>query len=1011
MLLWVRLAQGPISLNRYLPKIQQVIEAKLEQQDAVAGKISLKGAAINWQGPTHPLQISLEKLWYQPASGALEANVEQLEIWLSSKALLRGKSPLIKLGMVKPVVKLKDNISQLFNPHGDAVIIPTDSTVGSVDQWKKLFTAYDFELLQKQWPNNLRDVTILEAQIETREGVDWHFSIQSTQQFDHGVLKSLSLHLSDLQAGENGHTAFILLEAQEKHATLSGKFDHFPMGKLLQLWGVHNNPTAAEKNITLDTQTLDGYWRFKTMLGQGLIQAEAALDVSLGDGVAFPVPNLVKPVFIKKARVTANLFNEEGSVNLWADLGGPTFFLETIHHPQQTNVLVHAQLHDITPQRVVDLWPVNLGRNARSWVAERINNGIVTEANAEFQLTANFAIEQLKAGFSYRGFSVDYLPPLPAATNVDGHATLENGDALVFVLDKGNVGDISLNGSGITISGLSKDAEKLDTKLRIKGRAEDITSFIDRPPLGYMKALGFKPSSLSGETEGVLSIALPLLSSLSLKDVNIKADAVIKDLMISDMLPGDPLKTKKATLALNNKGLNIDGVMQWGKHQFSANWQENFAPASSRLMKASGQFPAAEIADLLAAPSLTLGGQIQGNLVMEKKLNMPEEWHIDADLTDTQIDYQLFPFHKAAGIAGNMSLLWTHSDGETSEEINIVQMKAPQLDIAGQIWLDAKNKKVIQARFPNIQLGKSQLVVQALARRNGQLRIDVRGKVLDASGLLTKIKTSANAQDTKEAQSQSINVEVEKLLLYKESAWQNLRANIVMDSALRLLDIEAQKAPLLPLSVRYEPAVFLLDMAVGNLGDVLASLGYKKTIADGRLKIISTSQVKENSETGEWGSVQLDDFVVLDVPVLARLLNAVSATGLIDLFSGSGLHVESLKAAFRQVQAGGKEYQVKDGVMRAPSLSLTFAGFLKDQFESLSLTGTLTPIASINGLLDQTPLLGTLLTGGEGEGILAFTYSLQGKSTDPILSVNPLSGFMPGILRKLFFPTSNPEHK
>ena len=48
------------------------------------------------------------------------------------------------------------------------------------------------------------------------------------------------------------------------------------------------------------------------------------------------------------------------------------------------------------------------------------------------------------------------------------------------------------------------------------------------------------------------------------------------------------------------------------------------------------------------------------------------------------------------------------------------------------------------------------------------------------------------------------------------------------------------------------------------------------------------------------------------------------------------------------------------------------------------------------------PLIGTILTGGEGQGLLAANYRMSGPAADPQVSVNPLSALAPGFLRQLF---------
>ena len=57
---------------------------------------------------------------------------------------------------------------------------------------------------------------------------------------------------------------------------------------------------------------------------------------------------------------------------------------------------------------------------------------------------------------------------------------------------------------------------------------------------------------------------------------------------------------------------------------------------------------------------------------------------------------------------------------------------------------------------------------------------------------------------------------------------------------------------------------------------------------------------------------------------------------------------------------------------------------------------------SVNRVLGAIPLLGNILTGGEGEGLFAVTYAISGSLEALDVSVNPLSVLAPGFLRNLF---------
>src|SRR3546814_5483913 len=84
------------------------------------------------------------------------------------------------------------------------------------------------------------------------------------------------------------------------------------------------------------------------------------------------------------------------------------------------------------------------------------------------------------------------------------------------------------------------------------------------------------------------------------------------------------------------------------------------------------------------------------------------------------------------------------------------------------------------------------------------------------------------------------------------------------------------------------------------------------------------------------------------------------------------------------------------------SLGLTAKGNIDFDRDAIDLTGVVVPAYSINNFLSKIPLLGTILTGGEGEGLISVVYTVDGPTDDPDVSVNPLSALTPGFLRNIF---------
>jgi hypothetical protein len=84
------------------------------------------------------------------------------------------------------------------------------------------------------------------------------------------------------------------------------------------------------------------------------------------------------------------------------------------------------------------------------------------------------------------------------------------------------------------------------------------------------------------------------------------------------------------------------------------------------------------------------------------------------------------------------------------------------------------------------------------------------------------------------------------------------------------------------------------------------------------------------------------------------------------------------------------------------SLGITTKGSVDFGADVIDLEGTIVPAYAVNQVLGEIPVIGWILTGGEGGGLLAVSYRVAGPVSAPEISVNPLSALTPGFLRGLF---------
>lgn len=191
---------------------------------------------------------------------------------------------------------------------------------------------------------------------------------------------------------------------------------------------------------------------------------------------------------------------------------------------------------------------------------------------------------------------------------------------------------------------------------------------------------------------------------------------------------------------------------------------------------------------------------------------------------------------------------------------------------------------------------------------------------------------------------------------------------------------------------------YSLAVAAEDMGAVLRALDILDSISGGRLEIVGQSPGPLPHGPLK-ASIEATDYLLVEAPVLARLLTVASLTGIADILKGEGIRFQRLTGEFVL-----QNDLLDTELIRAygAALGLTMSGQIDFDTLTSDLEGTLVPAYSINRVLGQIPVLGPILTGGEGEGLLAVTYVIEGPLGDPSISVNPLSALAPGFLRGLF---------
>ncbi|MFW5835059.1 MAG: AsmA-like C-terminal domain-containing protein, partial [Pseudomonadota bacterium] len=166
-------------------------------------------------------------------------------------------------------------------------------------------------------------------------------------------------------------------------------------------------------------------------------------------------------------------------------------------------------------------------------------------------------------------------------------------------------------------------------------------------------------------------------------------------------------------------------------------------------------------------------------------------------------------------------------------------------------------------------------------------------------------------------------------------------------------------------------------------------------IAGGTLVVDGELAGQRPSPTAR-GEVQLDDFVLVRAPAAIRLLSQAPVDVQVP---PDAVAVSRTTAAFA-LENG--VLSLTDGSLLGSELAITLDGSVDLAADELDFRGSLAPVATLNRMVGNLPLIGRLLRGESGAGAFVVTFAVAGPRDDPAVTVNPLSIITPGILRDLF---------
>ncbi|MEP5632240.1 MAG: DUF3971 domain-containing protein [Tateyamaria sp.] len=658
--------------------------------------------------------------------------------------------------------------------------------------------------------------------------------------------------------------------------------------------------------------------------------------------------------------------------------------------PEGWTYSVDGRLDGMSPERLMELWPVRLVSKTRKWISENVVAGRLHDVDLVLRGQPN-ARPTVYVGFGFEDAEVRYVKTLPNITGASGTASLLDNRFVAFINDgivtAAEGGQVTVAGSSfaipdVTIKGGVPAVVRLETQSSITAGL----SILNQPPLTVMDKANLAPNLADGRLSVSGTLSLPLRRGLKLTDLVFDATGTARDVVSTTLLTGRRLTASALNVTATNEQVRVGGPGTLDGVPFDATWTQVIGqgPQPSRV---AGKIELSERtidAFRIGLPAGMVRGQGSGEFVVGLPLGgAAPTFTLDTNLRGLRLSSPPLGWNKGANQTGTLSIAGRLGARPSVERLNI---DAAGLRATGSVTL-TPGGGLERARFDRVRVGQwLDAPVDLIGRgANRAPRVDVRGGSLD----LRRADFGGSSSGNGGAQGGGpLSLALDRLQVTDAIALTGMRGQFNLarglegDFTAKINDGADIKGQMLPQDGRSAIRVTAQDA-----GRVAASAGILKQARGGTLSLT----LRPVGSASFDGTLTIDDTRIQDAPAIAALLNALSIVGLLEQLDGAGIHFQQVEAAFRLTPS---TMTLTQASAVGPSMGLSMFGTYDVTRSILDMKGVISPLFLVNGI-------GSIFTR-KGEGLIGFNYSLSGAASNPRVQVNPLSALTPGLFRELF---------
>lgn len=652
-------------------------------------------------------------------------------------------------------------------------------------------------------------------------------------------------------------------------------------------------------------------------------------------------------------------------------------------------------------ETVLDFWPESLGRGARTFAAEKIEAGDVTQASLRLDLDpdsfagGHLADEALELTFSAEGARVRFLEDVPPIDAASGTARL-TGNSLGVDLARGRFGSWTVDDGEVLFPQFVPKGADFVVTAHGTGEVSEVVAAVFDSRLNLRERTGFDPERLSGKGELDFELRRPALRRVPEGATRFSVMGEVRDAGLEGVGAGFDLSAATARVDVDRERIDVSGFGQLGPATVTFNWRDdlNDGDAPTRLSARSTVTP--DILNrfgLLGRPYLS--GEIP--VIVEAGLKGSEivTADVDLDLTPARIDLAEIGWLKPPGARAEAQIGYVFSGAERRAQ---GRLDSETATLVGDLQLGTDGRLIALDIERAYLEGRADVSGELHRSADGGLSLSLTGPFLDISNAMPDLSALGSADAFRGAL--TLDAEVDRLLLGEELDLRAARlAAISTTDGLQSFTASGATEEGSPIEASYQtisPERADISIKSGNAGFLMAALFDTDFLRGGTLDL--SGELRTDGAPSDVLLI-LRDVRMRDAPFLTQILSLASLRGLTDTLAGEGVLFTEVRAPIR---IGGGRFVVAGGRASGPALGLTVNGWLAPADGGINLDGVLVPSYGVNSALGDIPIFGDLVVGREGEGIFSLTYAVRGTLEKAQVSVNPLSGVLPGVARRIF---------